>query len=86
MRLRRLISGFAAKTSESSYLLPKTWFFIFLKFLSSTSTGEFTGLIYFTELDEFGGGLLLFNMNDGLVSPGVSGRHALAVTFGTNTR
>ena len=85
MRLRRLISGSAAKTSESSYLLPKTWFFIFSKFLSSMWTGKFTDLIYFAELDEFGGNLFLFNMDNSFISPSVSRGYTLAIAFGTNT-
>jgi hypothetical protein len=46
--------------------------------------GEFTGLIYFAKLDEFSGDLLFLDMDNGFVSPSVSGRYSLAVTLGTN--
>lgn len=48
--------------------------------------GGFADLIYFAELDEFGGHFFLFDMDDSLGSSGVAGRGALAIALASDTR
>ena len=71
-----------AKTSESSYLFPRTCSFILLKLLSSTGTGEFADFIYFAHFRKLGDNLSFLQEGDSFAMSGVGGGSAFAIALG----